>query len=163
MSHSIIYDYEKWLVSLVDSPNGYLSRYSCMLDVLFDTPFKVVHPLDDNRIKDAIALRERFDPVIMSEMDGAPANFLEVFVALSCRYSDEVLTDAGDNPISDVIFNDILHETGLINYPNEHFWEEKVVEVLDKISYTGVVFCVFGAEKMDLWMQIGKFFIGKIG
>lgn len=170
MSHSIIYDYEKWLVGLIDSPSRTFSTiYSDLMGVLFEMPYSSPHELDKNRIADGLALRDEFDaffggnlPLEM-ELSGIECSFLEVFVALCMRYSDEVITDAGDPPVYDAIFTDILGETGLINYQNGRFSHEKVVEVLECIKYTGVVFRVNGCEEMQLWMQIGKFFIGKIG
>lgn len=146
-----------YFYALVDRINGY--GYEDMLSVLYNTPFTSRIPKDNNRLKDCIALRDRYG--YFNRQDG---NCFEIFVCLALDM-DELLRDQDHGDRTEEWFWLMMTNIGLVNYDNNNFNEKEVENIIDifvkrkyKTDGRGGPFPLRyprdNMRKTDLWYQL---------
>lgn len=168
-------DYFDWLCSLVRVREQTLHWYE-ILWVLANYDFVAVHPMDENRIADALDLRCEFwngrgqERLFKKE----PASVLEVLIALARRGERDVMFDPELGDRSYVWFWIMMENLGLDKYAyygalNSRKNREKVNEILDifvgrrydRAGHGGIFLAKTSAvnmKKEELWTQMNYFF-----
>lgn len=170
ISNMVEDDYFNWLLEQVDMIKRPITdQYMHLFHILNAVDFYSDHPMDDNRIEDALSLRDRYDSI---SGDGvyltSKASVLEVILALSIKFHD-ILYDAEiDDPPSDR-FWEMLDNTGLLLCNDDEYgqgWDETYVcdiitTLLDKQygrNGSGSLFPVRRSRKdhrrLELWYQM---------
>ena len=115
-----ISDYFTWLCDKV----GYDDRYDGLLRYLFDVEFIWRHPMDENREKDGLYLRDKFKKecgVVGNVFMDHPCTILEVMVALSIRIEEDIV---GDPDIC--VFWRMINNLGLTETQDPLNWEARI-------------------------------------
>ena len=90
-SDSVIKEsYLTWLCAVGGSDNNELcNSYNILFKTLHEIPYKIILPRDNNRISDALKLREEFKEdtcyAVYDCIDDAPVSFLELLISLAIR------------------------------------------------------------------------------
>lgn len=159
-------DYCDWLVEKVDFDG---ENYSKLVELLHNTPFIFLLERDEDRVDDALALRDEF----FSEFGLKYGDFdrgcsvLEVLVALACRLDAEYIGDPAD-PHPEMIFEEMLENLGLLRFKDRRFESNRVEEIVDRwidrdFDFDGVgsPFPLLDARRdqreVTLWSQAMKY------
>lgn len=118
-------DYCDYLIDLVRLGDNLREDYGELLLYLHTIPFKYTIPLDENRLKDGIRLRNDFTDDVRG-LDQYPCSVLEVLVSFAIRIDQEMTGDPRD-PHPDIIFWDMLYNLNLEMCDNSHFNEGYVL------------------------------------
>jgi hypothetical protein len=173
--------YFDWLVSLVDTENEDLRvQYEDLMRCMDDFEFKIVNPLDENRVFDAYHLRDEYRELADFESsrglegsfealeggrDGKNPSFLEVIVGICVFYSRRVLVEPGDLSVAPDIFYYFMDSSGLIFYDNDHFDADFTGNFCCNFCEKSKKLQLFG-EKMNknesLWVAFGRFLSQKM-
>ena len=78
-------DYFIWLTAQIEIPNN--KTYNDLFTKLHETEFHWIIPRDDNRLEDAVELRQEFVHNRRNDIHKRPVSLLEVLIALSRRVS----------------------------------------------------------------------------
>ena len=167
--NSIVNEYFSWLKSCVETNSIDISKYNHLLWYLFNREFTWIIPNDSNRAYDAMELRFQFENGMdCSEIDGRPISVLEVLIRLAVDWEHEITYDFRKGDRSSMWFWIMIDNLGLLNYPDNHFNEDKVEEIIDiwttrKFSKTGdgSIFPVknWGSDQreLEIWMQLQNY------
>lgn len=165
-NRSIIWrDYGDWLL---DKVNFRRKGYSKLMNELFDITFTAINPHDENRIEDAISLREEF--LNIAGINGGfdrEVNVLEVLVALAIRIEDEYIGDPG-NPDPSYIFWEMCCNLELDFYTDVRFSYNSIhsiVEpwVLRDFEYDGegsifpIKHPIQDQRRIEIWSQMQEY------
>lgn len=169
-SNHELYDYHRWLISLVDNSSGELyMNYSHLLGAMDDLEYTPKHRLDANRTIDGIEMRDKYDGYFNSNGKGTdvsellaskPCSILECLVALCTRYSENVAVDAGEKSIAPLLFYEILTNLGLLDASDDRYLsknDENLLHILSVGFGGGSYFDVKNGKNMDIWSQCGKY------
>lgn len=80
-------DYFLWLIAQIGVPERNRNTYNDLFMRLYETEFVWIVPHDDNRLQDAVELRDEFNKRRDPSLDEMPVSLLEVLIALSRRVS----------------------------------------------------------------------------
>ena len=172
---TILKDYKAFLMDEVENRTHKVVDYSLLLSVLFDIPFKAYVNMDNNRIEDAICMREEyletdkmrgFD---VSAVEDRYVSVFEVLFALAKRLENDILCD----PMEEVDhsadhFWRFLKNLEVEKYSNGRFSEaivrdkvEKWVRRDYKKNGFGSIFPVKGDKidmrKLEIWDQMNRY------
>jgi hypothetical protein len=86
MRHQHQTDYFLWLIAQIGVPERNRNTYNDLFMRLHETEFVWIVPHDDNRLQDALELRDEFNKRRLP-LDDMPVSLLEVLIALSRRVS----------------------------------------------------------------------------
>ena len=89
--NQVDYEYFEWLTSQVHIPNNKI--YNDLFELMHNTEFVWTVPNDDNRVQDALDLRNDFTDLGRRKLQLAGATLLEVLISLSRRVA---FTAGGD-------------------------------------------------------------------
>lgn len=171
-------EYFDWLLDLVRVREQTLHWYE-VLWVLANTDFVAFHPMDENRIGDAIDLRMEFwDGFNVAGLDNAigrePVSILEVLIALARRGERDVMHDPELGDRSPKWFWIMIYNLGLDEFAHYGALDsrrnrEKLDEILrnfverryDRAGH-GAIFQArspsVNMKKEELWSQMNYFF-----
>ena len=167
--------YFDWLCDLVRVDEQTLHWYE-VLWILQNTDFVVVHPMDENRVGDALDLRMEYwdGRAKIGLVERESASVLEVLIALARRGERDIMhdPDLGDRS-SDwfwiMIFNLGLDEFAYYGALDSRKRREKLDEILENFmmrkydkSGNGSIFRArnfsVNMKKEELWSQMNYFF-----
>lgn len=127
--------YLSWIFDLVGGTVGAYG-HSKMLYALYNTPFKVVIPMDDNRASDGVNLRYRFAVdtdipygAVTSVLDCKDCSVLEMIAALALRIEEDYMSN-GENSQVPMWFWSMLDSLGLYDQSNDNYDEVYVSNVI---------------------------------
>lgn len=163
-------EYFVWLCELV----GNRPEYSMLLRELFNTPFFVVLPMDENRVDDGLSLRYRYSIARgLSAQDRLnlkrlhPCSILEVMVSLAVRSEEEYMR-AGEDNTTGKWFWYMVSSLGLQGMIDVVYDSSIVQEVLRKMMVrdyspdgAGSLFYIPGCKEdlrvIEIWYQCMTF------
>ena len=155
--------YFKWLCEMVREPD--YQNYSALLRCLHNTVFAYVHPMDENRWYDGVNLRRRYayekNLIFQSEK---PCSILEMMTALAVRMEESVSGDPTANYGAGRWFWRMITNLGLWIFPDSHFNERKVLDILNRFlnrayepNGNGGLFTLANPKKdlceVEIWIQ----------
>lgn len=131
-SGPIFNDYERYLIE-----RGRLKKankdYSKLFRVLLQSPYFYSIHGDENREKDALAIRRDFlydSKIPCQESDWSEASIFEVILAISERVTNEYIGDPSDlHP--EIFFMDIIKNLKLDTFDNKHMNMREIDRRLD--------------------------------
>jgi len=158
--------YFEWLVKKISPSIGENAEdFSRLLEYLYNTPFSSHHPMDDNRIADAEAMRSRYflRPEIVTGMRKTqPVSVLEVLIALAKRMNQIVEDDYDKAPhffwlmmenLGLIEQNNVLFDPAYVNYRLDILRERK----FEPDGSGGALFIIqnpnHDMRDADLWYQ----------
>ena len=154
--------YFDWLIGYVPS---WSKSHRMLLRKLYDTPFRVTMLMDENRVGDGLALRNRFDTTGNRLLLARPCRVLEVMLAMAVRFEEEYIPHYEDEAPIERWFTPMIFALGLQSQ-NDNVFDPFVVEralrcLLDH-GYSpegkGGLFYVPGTEMdmryLELWQQM---------
>ena len=160
-------EYKKWLYHEVIDSKPKRKEYDKLFDTLFDTPFKIIHPYDENRAMDGIECRWIFSSQYgvedIPELEGVPCSVLEMLISLAFK-----MFNITDNPEDDFSpgfwFWEMIDNLGLIDQSNGKFSKSKVSKILyifnnrlyDADGRGGNIFILYEYDirKKEIWWQM---------
>lgn len=146
--------YHDWLVSLVDSPFGDLSRnYKSLCNCMDEIEFVPAHPWDENRIYDSLNRRRFFLERVYNAPNGVKIDrkyvtFFEFLVGILVDLSETSFVEPGDPSVAPDMFVDFLGESGLLGLDDDHFDRNSCVGFCVGFMKKSKKCVVFG-EKLD--------------
>ena len=161
--------YYEWLTGMVARYN---SRYSILFRTLYETPFRVIILMDENRVGDGLSLRNRFaweqglsreDRDILESY--RPCSVLEVMIALALRCEEEYMAKEDDEDPVGNWFEPMLWNLGLFRMNDSHYDPDIVADKLETFlsrRYSpdglGGLFYIPGIQedmrKIEIWQQL---------
>lgn len=162
--------YHEWLVSLVDGPDGWLSRdYSVLMDEMDHYKFTYEHPWDENRITAVYSMRRNYVENVwkrsdMLDVEREYVTILEVLVCIFTNLSENVFTEPGDESLAPEMFYVFLSDLNLLWCDNDHFdcnFMEKTLYFFCKKDKKVVINGVSMDKKLDFWAQFSTIFCKK--
>lgn len=169
-------DYYQYLCDMarLDLPKN--RNYRKLLWTLYKTPFKWIHPMDENRELDGFELRKEYlRDFPNSSLNGCSdySNVLEVLLAFSRRIEIDIMGEPG-NDIIERWFWLMLDNLGLLYFDDFNFDNAKVDRILSiwldrKFSKSGKG-NIFLTKKVDrdlrteeYWWQMQHYMAEKYG
>lgn len=171
-NNDILCDYKRFIFEKVENRAHEMVDYSLLLNTLFNIPFKCYLAMDENRMEDAIDMREDFiselfdRKIDVSIVKDRYISVLEVLLALAIRMEKDILCD----PMSDFDHSSdhfwvFLRNLGVEKYTNDRFLEGEVREKCEKFvrreydrNGFGGIFplkkCHNDVRKMEIWGQM---------
>ena len=162
--------YYYWLTSFIPK---WIYPYSCLIRLLYDTPFRVTLLMDENRVGDGLGMRTRFtweNHMGIIERDilkqARPCSVLEVMIGLAHRFEEEYMTqyDQDDNFV-ERWFGAMINSLGLSQYNDENFNITECSQIIENFlqrDYSpdgrGSLFYIPGINvdmrQMEIWQQL---------
>lgn len=130
-------EYFSWLLSKVDKGcNGNLIDYTELMNFLYSKEFYWSIPMDSNRAKDGISLRDRFMqecriPVRYIHYLEGPCSVLEMMVGLAIRCEEQIMSDPNEGDRTGIWFWVMITNLDLHTFTNDMFDAETVDIILD--------------------------------
>lgn len=169
-------DYLRWLSDIVDPDEKYSGLLSYLFDLEYDYDTAKLVPNDDNRIEDALNLREEFvneqlarEPsYLIDTFRGQYASVLEIFISLAERMDDVM----GFERLPDW-FWEMMDNLGVTRFDDEHFDKDSIFKI-DKIVGTWLnrEYCKNGKgglfplkephdnqQKVEIWYQMSAYLL----
>jgi hypothetical protein len=172
--------YLSWLTSLTWHQGlANISRYSFLINKLFETEYIPLHARDVNRAADGIELRYQFglekdisDELISSEIDTRPCSILEMMLALADHIESDIMYDPSDGENIGRWFWEMIYNLGLWDQDNNHYNEKYVNDILTKFNNgeyaengEGGLFPMddpsFDVRQLELWDQMNRYIVAK--
>ncbi|SFU32976.1 hypothetical protein [Butyrivibrio sp. INlla21] len=163
-------NYFEYLCSMARLSSQRYRKYRGLLRHLYQVEFRYIHPMDENRVFDAIDLRrEYFDRGDV----GDTASVLEVLLAFSRRIETEIMSDDPDRDRIERWFWVMLENLGLLE-DGIYDSEEEINRILDiwmdrKFTKKGHG-NIFSTSKSDtdlrdveFWWQMQRYMVEKYG
>lgn len=134
--------YYCWLTGWI--PRTWRDRYAMLLRHLYETPFVVTLLMDENRVSDGLALRNRF--ATEAGMDTSkrerlyacrPCGVLEVMIAMAVRLEEEYMTRFDDEDRIGPVFRSMISSLGLEGMDWAHYDRAVVDGILNRFLTRG--------------------------
>lgn len=148
--------YFKWLINQVYNKSSV--SYDKLFRKLYDTEFIFVIKLDENRLVDAIHMREQFGDI---QRD---ISVLEVLIALAKRVDEDIMRDDNYGIRSGRWFWEMIFNMGLGQMTDDEFDENYVDDILRKFLFrtydANGLGCAFRSKthpdmrNVELWYQM---------
>lgn len=129
--------YFEWMTFLAFNNSNDRASYINLLTQLNDIPFCFSIPMDRNRYKDGLHLRDRFglecgipDEILEREFDGIPCSILEMMVALSLKCEEQIMSNPDLGNRTSNWFNEMLSSLHLTDMRDNNYDENYVQYVL---------------------------------
>lgn len=141
-NEAILEKYEVFLMKFMENPHHKVADYSRLMDCLFNIPFYAFVKMDNNRIEDAIYMRNEYlssdnlRGINTSIIKDRYISVLEVLIALAKRMENDILCD----PMEE------------IDHSSDHFWlfiRNLGLENMTNIAFDGD----FIREKVTKWVH----------
>ena len=167
--------YYQWLVT---NHISYWNNYSVLLRSLYDTPFRVMVLMDENRVGDGLDMRNRFvyqNGFGQLERDilrqSRPCSVLEVMIGLAQRFDEEYSAQhSNEDPIGGLVMS-MIASLGLQGYDDQHFdrygFNQIILNLLNR-TYSpdglGSLFYIPGItvdmRQIEIWRQMMMYYEG---
>jgi len=120
--------YVRWLANKVgvDMSSDVDTSYVLLMNALNDKEFYSIVGMDENRVEDALSLREEY----CGEAPEQLCSLLEVMVSLAIRCERDILGGVAD---ASTIFMDMLDNLGLLGFTDIAFDSDEVDYILDRL------------------------------
>ena len=167
--------YYDWLVT---NHIAYWGTYSVLLKSLYDTPFRVMILMDENRVGDGLDMRDRFIyqyGLGQRERDilrqSRPCSVLEVMVGLAQRFDEEYMTQYNNEDPIGLLVKPMINSLGLQGYDDQHFdrygFNQIMMNLLNR-TYSpdglGSLFYIPGIaidmRQIEIWRQMMMYYEG---
>ena len=162
-------EYKKWLYHEVIDSKPKRKEYDKLFDTLFDTPFKIIHPYDENRAMDGLESRWIFSsqPGVedIPALEGVPCSVLEMLVALSIRCEETIMDDTRVGDRTGQWFWGMITNLGLGSMTDDNYSRDYVDSVIDRFlrndyesNGKGGLFtirnCEYDLRSVGIWCQL---------
>lgn len=155
-------EYFEWLMGFIDCEWYDPDNYSNVLWKLYDTKFVVSIEKDQNRVDDALELRNRFVPW---KMDSFPVSILEIMISMAIRIEDTIMKNTADYDRTAVWFWNMMQTMGLEAQFDLVYKDKDVINILHDFNNRryqrnglGGLFVTRDhskdMRKMELWFQM---------
>ena len=131
--------YYDWLLWIINPKKQSIREYDLLLRHLFDTDFRYIMAMDENRFEDGISLRYRFGSErgvphveVASYLDIYPCSVLEMMVALALRSEEDLMSDPDIGDRTGKWFWQFIRNLGLKEMTNGNYDVGYVSQVLDR-------------------------------
>lgn len=165
--------YYNWLIEHIQNAPFNPDSYQLILEKLYDTEFYSLIPMDENRRKDGLALKRKYEKILDIPFDG-PYNgeercsVLEMLIAFSYRIEDDIMYDPDYGDRSAFWFWDMLENLDLTSYDDDNFDEFEVDRILyiflqrlySPDGYGGLFYTNdpnIDMRELELWDQCGEY------
>ena len=159
-------DYFEYLLYLMRADAPEHRRYSTLLSELYDISFIVKHPMDENRVEDALYMRREylFDKGydIRDDFMDREVSIFEVLAALSRRIEIEITGEPGEDKLDrwfwvmlenlGVLLEDDIYDRGLVRYKLD-VWMLRQYDKHGKGGIFPVKKTGIDQRENDLWYQ----------
>ena len=167
--------YYNWLITTHITK---LNNYSVLLRSLYETPFRVMLLMDENRVGDGLDMRNRF--VYQLNLNPAdreflkqyrPCSVLEIMIGLAQRFDEEYTTQYDDEDSIGILIMKMIESLGLQSYDDQHFDQYGFVQVINNFlnrTYfpdgRGSLFYIPGIttdmRQIEIWRQMMMYYEG---
>lgn len=180
----VLYSYFKWLCDDVQMPIEYdgtdRQTYFMLMWELYQTPFVVIIPRDENRVIDGLELRAIFSNYITryrdySSIDRPFCSVLELMIGMARRIDRDLLRGPDDPDRYHKWFRIMLENMGVFKYDDEHFLfgckrevddilyeivfkSEKNAKMAKKAGQMANFWKISGHENEEIWYQFSHFY-----
>lgn len=131
------HSYFSWLVENISNGPYDAGCYQLVLEKLYETEFYSIVPMDENRRKDGLSLKRKYERIVDIPFDGPYVNedyercsVLEMLIALSVRIEDDIMYDPEYGNRSSVWFWTMLDNLNLISYDDDNYDDFDVDRIL---------------------------------
>jgi len=165
-------NYLEWLYfDILNGPESLFKAYRSLLETLLDIPFRVIHPMDENRFKDGLELREDYicnyhgkKPAIMPV-----CTVLEALIALAFRMEKDIMAPMNGDFDCFRWFWGFIENLELTDFDENDYDEGWIRRIIDRFldreydenGKNGGIFplhfCKEDARDMELWSQMNEF------
>lgn len=166
--------YYEWLIAQIPE----WGRYSVLLRSLYETPFRVILLMDENRVGDGLGMRNRYAYLCnlnAYERDilkqSRPCSVLEIMIGLAQRFEEEYMTLYSDEDPIGKWFWPMINSLGLTYYDDanfDRFGYSQIMETFLNRAYSpdgrGSLFYIPGSNtdmrQVEIWQQMMMFYEG---
>ena len=138
-NNDILNDYWSFLCGEVENREHQMADYCLLMKILWKIPFKSFNPMDDNRIEDALDMRNEYLRDISryridtSVVEDRYVSCLEVLISLAKRMENDILCD----PMEEIDhsadhFWTFLRNLDVEKYSNDRISEAEINEKVTK-------------------------------
>ena len=164
-------DYYGWLMDIVDGP----WKYSRVITELWNTDFYSKVPMDDNRAKDGLKLRNHFENETGQKCEkGGKCSVLEMMIGLAKRIEDEYMYDYELGDQTSDWFWEMFYNLGLDRFDDFSFDRGQILQIiydfLDRKYGQRGQNCLFptkhrrkNLEDVEIWWQMNDYISEKFG
>lgn len=163
-------NYFEYLCSMARLSLPRYRKYRGLLRHLYSVQFRFIHPMDENRVFDALDLRKEY---FNTDNVGGNASVLEVLLAFSRRIETEIMSEDPDKDRIERWFWVMLDNLGLLK-TGIYDSEEEINKILDiwmDRTYTkkghGNIFSTSKSDTdlrdVELWWQMQRYLVEKYG
>ena len=131
--------YFRWLCHFVYDGSNSPTKYDKLLVCLYDIPFVVINPRDENRCADGIELRYRFGmengiptAIISSCLDQKDCSVLELLIAICLRCEESIMTNTEYGDRTSQWFWNMLVNLGLGKMSDDNFDERETRTIISR-------------------------------
>ena len=166
---TLVRRYFNWLCENlnIDAIPG-VFKYKTLITDLFKVAFKPYFGLDNDRVKDAMRLRELFCEYAkcdISLFQTDPITIFEVMVALAIRGEVHIMSNPDHGDRTAKWFYKMLSSLGLLQYTDDEYRREEVLDILSRFlnheyepnGKGGLFECEHPQKDMrtlDIWQQM---------
>ena len=164
--------YLDWLYfEILNGPDSLFKAYNSLFKTLLGIDYVVVHPMDKNRFKDGLELREdycRDNCVYLSDISDNCTVF-DAFVALAYRMEKDIMAPMAGKFDCFRWFWGFIEALELDDFDENGYDEGWICSIIDRFLYRkydkngkngGIFplhFCNEDAREMELWSQMNEF------
>lgn len=167
-------DYLHWLYfDILDGPEGHFNAFKSLFKTLLSIPYRWVHPMDENRCKDGLAMREDYCSDYGYEIDDilGDCSVLEMLIALSYRIEKEIMAPAVGKFDCFRWFWGMIEHLELDDFDENGYDEGWIYSIIDrfldrKYDENGengglfpLHFCKKAAYEMEIWDQMNEYLV----
>ena len=152
--------YIAWIMSdKLHMDDDEMKRYNFLTNELMKIPFRYIHPMDENRMKDGLELRSDFEyetGKFLDSSSGIPpvCSFFEMIVALACRCESQLMRNFEEEDNSKKWFYIMLKNLGLDGCTNEN-WQYEFVDLIKNRAESDKLFPLRtkSLKNEEIWKQ----------
>ena len=140
MMPASVNSYIAWIMSdKLHMDDDEMKSYNYLVNELIKIPFRYIHPMDENRLKDGLELRSDFEYETGKFLDGNSGippvcSFFEMIVALACRCENQLMRNFEEEDNSKKWFYIMLKNLGLDGCTNENWRYENVDLIKNRVN-----------------------------
>ena len=164
-------EYFEWMYQEVDGKGK-----RKLLERLDSIRFYAIHPLDENRVFDGLAVRKKFceyanvpESVMNIKMEGVECSVLEMMFGLAIRAEDTIMADEDYGDRASMWFWIMVKSLGLYEMTDDKYDYDYVDHTVARFlerdyepDGKGGLFTIANFNKdmrdIDIWMQMSHFF-----
>ena len=152
----------------LDGPESLFKAYRSLLETLLDIPFRVIHPMDENRFKDGLELRESYFKYYDFDVEdiSPQCTVLEALIALAYRMEKDIMAPMNGEFNCFRWFWGFIEALELDEFDENDYDEGWIRRIIDRFldrdydEKGGIFplhFCKEPPADMELWDQMNQF------